>query len=216
MLSIHDLGNLGRCGAHATDAEDYYNRTTAADRESHNLPTAPEGMSEGITYAFGPYAPADLREGVRLTRNDIRDMLRGEWRGQAVQNAHAEQRFMGWDLTFSAPKSLSVAYAVAGLETRVKIEDAVIAAARKTIDEVLRPEMYARVGPGGRERIDVSLMATFYVHRNSRANDPHLHVHVVVPSFAYVSDGRIHVVFSKRSEQIDAKPGPDTYTATTT
>jgi hypothetical protein len=38
----------------------------------------------------------------------------------------------------------------------------------------------------------------------------------VVPSFAYVSDGRIHVVFSKRSEQIDAKPGPDTYTATTT
>jgi conjugative relaxase-like TrwC/TraI family protein len=266
MLSIHDLGSLGAGGANAAGAEQYYQQTTAADRQSHDLPTAPEGMSEGITYAFGPYAPADLREGARLTRDDIRDMLRGEWRGQAVQNAHGERRFMGWDCTFSAPKSLSVAYAVAGPETRAKIEDAVIAAARKTIDEVLRPEMYARVGHGGRERIDVSPISTLYLQRNSRANDPQLHVHATIPSFAYGADGRVHAVefgevyrskmaggagfqlelahereeraglrmyrgedgklriegisrdledyYSKRSEQIDAKLGPDAYNAT--
>ncbi|HET7264461.1 MAG TPA: MobF family relaxase [bacterium] len=194
MLSNHDGGNLGAGGKNAVGMERYYHDTTIADRESLRMGSIPEGMSAGITYAFGPHAPADLKDGMRLTRQDVVDLLRGEWRGRSVQNAHVETRFMGWDMTFSDIKGLSLVLAMADPPTRAVLDEIRREAALKVLRDVAVPEMYSRAGHGGYEHIPVSVPVVIYEQHLSRASDPQTHLHCIVPSFGWGADGRAHTV----------------------
>jgi len=196
MLSIHDNGHYGPGGSGAAGCTSYYELVTREDREAlvcgAPLASGP-GESEGIWYSFGS-APASLH-GQRGTPADLRAALAGDWRGQAVRNAYAESRFMSWDLTFSAFKSASVAFAAADAQHRVQIQDAVRDAALTAFREVLLPEMYIRRGHGGCTREPASGIAVHaYLQTQSRANDPQLHVHMIVPSFAWGRDGRVHTI----------------------
>jgi conjugative relaxase-like TrwC/TraI family protein len=194
MLSIHDLGSLGVRGVNAPRAVHYYEDTTRADRESLRLETAPDGRSQGLTYALGPQAPVDLRDGTRLAPEDLENVLRGDWRGQAVQNAQDKQRFMGWDCTLSDIKGLSVVYAVSDASKRAVLDDLRREAALSTLREVAWPEMYARVGKAGHEHVPVSGLVTLYEQHLSRASDPQLHLHCIVPSFGWATDDRVHTI----------------------
>jgi conjugative relaxase-like TrwC/TraI family protein len=95
------------------------------------------------------------------------------------------------DLTFSAPKSVSVLFAVAPREVAGELiachEEAVGAALGYLEDEAVM----VRRGSGGKhaERAE-GLIAAAYRHRMSRALDPQLHTHVVVANLARGSDGR--------------------------
>ncbi len=196
MLSIHDNGHYGPGGSGAAGCVSYYELVTEKDREALacGAPSAPRpDESEGIWYSFGT-APAALN-GQRGTPADLRAALAGDWRGQAVRNAYAESRFMSWDLTFSAFKSASVAFAAADLQRRAQIHEAVRNAALTAFREVVLPEMYIRHGHAGRMREAVAgIMVHLYVQTLSRANDPQLHVHMIVPSYAWGHDGRVHTV----------------------
>jgi len=189
MLSIHDHGSLGIDGVNAPRAIHYYEDTTRADRESLRLEATPDGLSHGLTYGLGPRAPADLRDGTRLASVDLEHLLRGDWRGQAVQNAYDKQRFMGWDCTLSDIKGLSVVYAVSDEPRRNALDDLRREAALTALREVALPEMYARVGGAGHEHVPVSGLVTLYEQHLSRASDPQLHLHCIVPSFGYSSTG---------------------------
>jgi conjugative relaxase-like TrwC/TraI family protein len=196
MLSIHDNGHYGPGGSGAAGCASYYELVTREDREALacGAPRAPTpGESEGIWYSFGT-APASLY-GQRGTPADLRAALAGDWRGQAVRNAYAESRFMSWDLTFSAFKSASVAFAAADAQHRAQIQDAVRDAALTAFREALVPEIYIRRGHGGCMRESVAgIAAHAYLQTQSRANDPQLHMHVIVPSFAWAGDGRVHTI----------------------
>jgi len=95
------------------------------------------------------------------------------------------------DLTFSAPKSLSVLFAVAPQEISGELvaihEEAVRAALSYLEDEAVM----VRRGAGGVsvERA-AGLIAAAYRHRMSRSLDPQLHTHVVAANLARGSDGR--------------------------
>lgn len=190
QLSIHKLGHVrtsdGRDGAAGAAA--YYERTTRVDHQGVGLVVPSEDGSMGTWYAFGPHAPCDL-EGYRGTPEDLEQVLRGEWRGQAVQNAHAPNRVLGWDLTFSAAKSISVAYAAAGPDDRARVAEALRQAVVTAIREVTAPEVLIRRDHGGTTREPASFAVLVYSQHLSRANDPQLHCHCVLPNYGWGVDG---------------------------
>ncbi|MFW5473141.1 MobF family relaxase [Knoellia sp. CPCC 206450] len=87
----------------------------------------------------------------------------------------------GFDLTFSVPKSVSVAWALADDPTRARIH----AAHRRALQAVIgyaESQVFAtRTGHAGAVSEDVrGVVATAFDHWDSRAGDPQLHTHVVV------------------------------------
>lgn len=111
----------------------------------------------------------------------------------------ASQAVAGFDLTFSAPKSVSVAWALGDDDTRRRIH----AAHRRALEAVIaygESQVFAtRTGRGGVVSEDVrGVVAVAFDHWDSRAHDPQLHTHVVVLNRAQtVTDGKWRTLDSK-------------------
>ncbi|WGH92522.1 MobF family relaxase [Auritidibacter ignavus] len=91
----------------------------------------------------------------------------------------------GFDLTFSAPKSVSSLWAVADAGTQALIAQAHHAAMRDSLDLLERRVAMTRIGAAGPRgavaQVEVKgLLATAYDHYDSRSSDPQLHTHVLV------------------------------------
>lgn len=150
--------------------------------------------SLGLT---GEVEPADLRAvlaglapGTGLTLNGT------------TLRAHP-RRVPGFDLTFSVPKSVSVAYALADRRVQHLIVTACEAALADTLAWLEREACFVRRGTNKAENRDTwgeawgtrrmaarGFVGTAYRHRTSRAGDPHLHWHVLVANLAQGIDGR--------------------------
>ncbi|WP_013630074.1 MobF family relaxase [Rubinisphaera brasiliensis] len=87
-----------------------------------------------------------------------------------VQNAGKENRQIGWDLTFSAPKSVSVLWSVANETDRAEIQAAQDEAVRVTIGYLEEKCGASRVGKRGREQTEAGLVVGLFEHGSSRAN----------------------------------------------
>ena len=111
----------------------------------------------------------------------------------------APQTVAGFDLTFSAPKSVSVAWALADEATRRRIYAAHVAALEFVIGYAERTVFATRTGRGGVVSEDVrGVVAAAFDHWDSRSGDPQLHTHVVVLNRVQaVSDGRWRTLDSK-------------------
>jgi len=111
----------------------------------------------------------------------------------------APKTVAGFDLTFSAPKSVSVAWALADEPTRERIR----AAHRRALEHVIayaEERVFAtRFGAGGVVSEDVrGVVAAAFEHWDSRAADPQLHTHVVVLNRVQaVHDGKWRTLDSK-------------------
>ena len=96
----------------------------------------------------------------------------------------------GFDLTFCAPKSVSLIRAVRGDDV---IEKAVIDAHTTALTEAMQylaqHAGYTRVHNSQTGEKD--LVAIAYQHETSRAGDPHLHTHVIVPNRQPRTDGKL-------------------------
>lgn len=105
-----------------------------------------------------------------------------------TKNAGEEGRRAGWDLTFSAPKSVSALWAVADEETRQKIQELHqrnIEIALSYIEE----GAVTRRGKGGEERERARVIFATFEHGTSRAQEPQLHTHAVLPNVGIAEDG---------------------------
>jgi len=120
----------------------------------------------------------------------------------ATLHAHP-RRVPGFDLTFSVPKSVSVAYALADRRVQHLIVTACEAALGETLGWLEREACFVRRGTnkaenratwgeawGARRRVARGFVGAAYRHRTSRAGDPHLHWHVLVANLAQGMDGR--------------------------
>ncbi|WP_241720655.1 MobF family relaxase [Streptomyces lydicus] len=97
----------------------------------------------------------------------------------------------GYDLTFSS-EELSLLFALGDPEVR-RIALEVLAQARSEALAWLEHNALAvRTGPGGvaQQRAKPGLLATVYLHYESRAGDPMLHEHVVISPRVRGPDGR--------------------------
>jgi conjugative relaxase-like TrwC/TraI family protein len=96
----------------------------------------------------------------------------------------------GFDLTFSAPKSVSVAWAVADEATQGLIYAAHQAALEHVIAYAEEHVFSSRSGKAGVVQEDIAgVVAAVFDHWDSRAGDPQLHTHVVVMNRVQTSDG---------------------------
>jgi conjugative relaxase-like TrwC/TraI family protein len=110
------------------------------------------------------------------------------------------KRVAGLDLTLSAPKSVSIVYALADGETRRAIEDAQQRACEATIGVLDRHAAFCRRGKNGAHLEPVSLTVASFQHGESRPvehedgsvfADPNLHSHQILLNCAVRGDGTI-------------------------
>lgn len=106
-----------------------------------------------------------------------------------VQNAGDANRRAGWDLTFSAPKSASICWAVGDEATRQGIEAAHAEAVKIALDLLQEKAGIGRFGTDGRDREAADLVFATFQHGTSRELDPQLHTHSFVFNQAMRENG---------------------------
>lgn len=100
-------------------------------------------------------------------------------------------RVPGFDATFSAPKSVSLLYALGDGTVPRRVVAAHEAAVDAAVGYLERNAALVRRGHGGLEQIGSSgFVAAAFRHRTSRAGDPQLHTHVLIANAARGVDGR--------------------------
>ena len=97
----------------------------------------------------------------------------------------------GFDLTFRAPKSVSVLFGVGDPGVARQVSDAHDHAVEAALDWAERHAVWSRRGRGGTRQVRAEgLIAAAFRHRTSRNGDPHLHTHVLVPNMVLGEDGK--------------------------
>ena len=118
-----------------------------------------------------------------LEKGELENLLAGRnpKTGEAITQKVDDAHKPGWDLTFSAPKSVSLAF-VAIPELRGQIMEAHEAAVGEAMNYMEREAFFTRHGHDGVDKVPVleSGGITYSVHHHlgSRENDPDLHSHV--------------------------------------
>src|ERR1035441_6020091 len=178
MLSIGRLGITSGAEYYldkvANNVDDYYLGRGEAPGRWVGRPATTLGLA-------GQVNPADLR-------NLLAGMsASGEALGLQVQPG----RRPGYDLTFSAPKGVSLLWAFGPGEVRDAISAGHDRAVGAVLDHLSTEACYARRGAGGQQLIEAhGFIGAAFRHRTSRAGDPQLHTHVVVPNLVQGADDR--------------------------
>ncbi len=180
VLSIGRLG-VGQEGYYlgkvASGAEDYYLGSGEAAGRWTGVGASAFGVSGGVS-------PEQLRSVLAGL-----DPATGEQRTRP--GTAKRPRVPGFDLTFSAPKSVSVLYAVGSGE----IDAEVVAAHEAAVDAALlyleRHATFTRRRHDGEMEFHPGegLTAAAFRHRTSRAGDPQLHTHCLVANAVRTADG---------------------------
>jgi conjugative relaxase-like TrwC/TraI family protein len=104
--------------------------------------------------------------------------------------AKAGRKVLGFDLTFSAPKSVSVLFGIADEEVSAAVRDSHDEAVRQALGYMERHACWTRRGTDGVQRLQgEGLTVATFRHRTSRAGDPQLHTHAVVANRT-IAEGR--------------------------
>ncbi|WP_431241089.1 MobF family relaxase (plasmid) [Mycolicibacterium aichiense] len=107
----------------------------------------------------------------------------------------------GFDLTFAAPKSVSLVRALTSEINEKVIAEAHLRAVSAALDYLHQHAGYTRVhnpltGKKDLQRLP-GLAAIAYQHETSRCGDPHLHTHVILPNRQARADGVLVSIDSK-------------------
>jgi len=176
--------SIGRLGV-ATGA-DYYLERVANSVDDYYLGhgEAPGqwigamSASLGLTGEVDPAALRNLLDGRAADGTDLGIVRRGN-------------RRPGYDLTFSAPKSISLLWTFGSPEIRDTVSEAHDRAVAGVLDQLSREACVVRRGANGKDTHGgAGFLAAAFRHRTSRAGDPQLHTHVLVPNVVLGDDGR--------------------------
>lgn len=179
--SMFSIGRLG-----VTSGADYYLERVANSVDDYYLGhgEAPgqwigaTSASLGLTEEVDPAALRNLLDGRAADGTDLGIVRR-------------EKRRPGYDLTFSAPKSVSLLWTFGSPDVPDTISRAHDRAVVGVIDQLSREACVVRRGANGKDTYAGSgFLAAAFRHRTSRAGDPQLHTHVLVPNVVLGSDGR--------------------------
>jgi conjugative relaxase-like TrwC/TraI family protein len=148
-----------------------------------------EGDLGTLLRGVNPADESRLRAPVRARTITVRtlDVESGEWRKEQKRLAPVS----GYDLVFSCPKSVSLLHALTDDErVRRELSEAHEASWRAALGYLEREACVVRRGKGGRVRErGEGFVAVAFRHRTSRAQDPHLHTHVIVANLTRARDG---------------------------
>jgi conjugative relaxase-like TrwC/TraI family protein len=100
-------------------------------------------------------------------------------------------RVLAYDLTFRAPKSVSLLYALGGPQVSTAARQGHRRALAAALDYLERHAAIARRGHNGTQLVRGNgFVAAVFQHRTSRAGDPLLHSHAVIANLTRGPDGR--------------------------
>ena len=137
----------------------------------------------------------------RSQAEDLRALLAGRdphTDDQLVRGPAGRPRTPGFDLTFSAPKSVSLLYALGDPELKAQAIEAHERAVGAAIGYLEQHAAFLRRGRAGAQRVPaVGLVAAGFRHRASRAGDPALHTHVLVANLGQDDEGRFGALDSR-------------------
>lgn len=162
VASVSALTSAGQAASYY-EADDYYAEGGMAPSEWFGEAAASLGLSGEVD------------------RVQFAEMLEGRVAGQQLgttRDGKVEHR-PGWDITFSAPKSVSIMAEVAGDKRLMAAHASAVKAALGHVEQHMAA---TRVRDGGEVRREVTgnlAIATFR-HATSRAQDPQLHTHAVI------------------------------------
>ncbi len=108
-----------------------------------------------------------------------------------VRNAQSKGRRCGWDLTWSAPKSVSTIWSQASAPVREEIEAALKGAVGEGVAYLAGVGAVSRRGENGVVRDRAELLLAAFPHSTSRAQDPQLHVHTLLLNLGIRPDGSV-------------------------
>src|SRR5918998_1370023 len=157
---------------------------------------APEARGEWIGAAG-----LELGFSGRVEAEDLRRVLAGldPRDGSSLRDPTSRVRVAGFDLTFSAPKSVSVLFGVGDESIRGQARGAHDRAVREALGYLERSAAAVRRGHAGAVVEGGSgLIAAGFRHRTSRAGDPQLHTHVLVANLGRGPDGRWSALDGRR------------------
>lgn len=153
--------------------DDYYSEGGDAPSEWFGNGAAQQGLSGDVDRA----AFVQALDGVTADGQQLGTMREGELQHRA-----------GWDMTFSAPKSVSIMAEVAGDRRLIVAHDEAVRAALSYVEE---HGAATRIRTGG--KVDTvgtgSLTAAVFHHDTSRELDPQLHSHGVILNMTKGADG---------------------------
>jgi conjugative relaxase-like TrwC/TraI family protein len=97
----------------------------------------------------------------------------------------------GFDLTFSAPKSVSLTWALGGPGAAAQVKAAHWRSVEVALGYMQREACWTRRGKGGAVFVKGNgFLAAAYTHRSSRNGDPQLHTHVLIANATKGPDGK--------------------------
>jgi conjugative relaxase-like TrwC/TraI family protein len=108
-------------------------------------------------------------------------------------------RVAGFDLTFSAPKSVSVVFGLGNADVQRMVRNAHDHAVVEALGYLERSAVAVRRGSGGLVVEPAhGLVAAAFRHRTSRTGDPQLHTHVLAANLGMGPDGRWSALDGRR------------------
>lgn len=137
----------------------------------------------------GSFAEKRGFAGEAVRRGDLTKTLTGfdPRTGEKLSNNAGEDKHKpGYDLTFSAPKSVSIAWAAASPE----LQKAISEAQQRAVESALRYVEHSgafvqREGHAGAVKVPHhEIAAATFEHSSNRAGEPHLHTHAVISNIA--------------------------------
>jgi Ti-type conjugative transfer relaxase TraA len=175
MLSVKPLGMAG------SGVEEYYEHLAQDDyyENGGEPPGQWQGKLAGELYLFG-----------KVRHGQLGQMFRGlhPLTGETLAANAGSQHKAGWDLTFSAPKSVSIAWAFSDDDARRAIEVAHDRAVSAALAYLEQRAFNSRDREQFGQPIKAILAAT-YQHGTSRELDPQLHTHAAVANMGMRADG---------------------------
>ncbi len=176
--------NIGKL---VRDQADYYLNAVARNQEEYYT-----GAGEAPGYWLGR-AASELGLAGEVTEAGLHRILNGAHplTAERLGSPPRRNRVAGFDLTFRAPKSVSLLYGLGDLEAAHHVRAAHEQAIAQALDYLERHAAQVSRGHARAQQERASgLVAAAYQHRTSRAGDPLLHTHVLVANLGCGPDGR--------------------------
>ncbi len=174
--------------------ESYYFSTVQATTDM------PDGLVEPDPVWLGSAAAALGLTGTPAIA-EVRAILAGvdPHTGEVLEGREPSRvRNVAYDFVFSVPKSVSIVHALSSPDASAAIEKAFDTAVAAAVTHLESEVLRARLSAHGRQWTEkVGVLAAAFKHRTSRANDPHLHTHVVIANLGQCSSSKWRAVDSR-------------------
>ena len=193
MMTFNAVRNAKDCAAYFAEKDNYY----LSDEAKYLPHWMGKGAKElGLQGVIDQTQFERLLEGILPNGQVIGLQRNGEYNHRA-----------GFDITFSAPKTVSLLALLVGDKRFLEIHDRAVV---MTVNEIERFCAQARtVGEDGKTVFEntENLVAALFPHDTSRSLDPQLHTHVVIANMTKRLDGQWRALASNRAKSGEVVQG---------